>query len=223
MKRFLRRMNRGIALAVVLVIGLVTFLVVDNIRFDKERDVIRTQITKLLEKGAGMNVFPAQYNEPGKEIPESAADEKVKQARAFLETYYTNTNDAQFFLDCIETSLRERDPGTGIVYSEEYKLERVKSIHPQGSGYASARVEFTYHAEYAGTLDLYTVLGNTNISYTGYYGEEGPDDGDINRRMRLTVRCESPVELVKVDGQWKIRNSYVLSMSTSETPVEGDA
>ena len=63
MKSFLRTMNRGVALAIVLFAGLIVFFIVDGVTFAKEKPALKDWLEEYLEECAKINLLPEQYRE----------------------------------------------------------------------------------------------------------------------------------------------------------------
>lgn len=217
MKKFLRRMNRGVALAIVLVIGLAVCLTVESVRFEGEREVIRARVEGLLADASGLNVFPDEYNVPGAQLPEDVK-QRQKDRIAEVRERYGFPYGSAYQWEGLTDSAESRDPGRGIIYSERYTAESLNKIRPQGSGYASAELEFSYTAEYAGWQEFWSVLGHfgyppsEELEEYRWSGKE-PETVDLSRRMRYTVEGAVRLELVRKDSVWMIRSAAVRRFS----------
>ena len=91
---FLRRINRGIVLAIVLVIGLSCYLVVDNIAFKEEREAIKQVIENYTKDMETFLLLPEQYREIGVAVPDSVIEDKTKENNILIKKYDYPFNSA---------------------------------------------------------------------------------------------------------------------------------
>ena len=87
----LRRVNRGIVLAVILLVGLVGYLIYDGQAFDAERTAIKDMLTAYAQEAESMMVLPGDVNKPGEKIPSDAIAQKIESNKSILEKYLTSS------------------------------------------------------------------------------------------------------------------------------------
>lgn len=85
MKKFLSRMNRGIALGIVLLVGLAVYLTADALAFGRETEEIHEFIAEYLEELERLNAVFFSSVEEGSQIEREQMREEVT---AFLSRYF---------------------------------------------------------------------------------------------------------------------------------------
>lgn len=195
MKLFIRRMNRGLILAAVILAGLVIYINVDNFRFREAKPDIKKQVENYLEEVKQVNLSPAE--------------ERVDQTKKLIETYWCDGKNGSVYrmaqMDRKETleyldHVKER----GILWSQitEY-TDVVQDIVVKKNGPGSAKAVVPYHAsigfENALGDEGYQIFGLQGDSYYYYGGTEKAEDG-----KRMNVSYSVTFLLYEKDGQWKI-------------------
>ena len=87
-KTVLRKINRGIVLGVILLIGLVIFLVIDDQNFQRQQPEIQRMVEQYLQDVSEISIFPEQYQKIGEEVPVQVVEEKKKEVGDVLNRYW---------------------------------------------------------------------------------------------------------------------------------------
>lgn len=198
MKRFLRKMNRGLILAAVVLVGVVIFVTVDNARFKHSKPVIQKQVEEYLEEVKRVNL------EPG--------EEKVDQARKLLEQYWcdgSNGMDINYSRMAKEEGLsylkRVKEQGGDRKQVLDYTdMVRSVKIVKNGPGCAKAMVEYEASIGFEKELgeDGYPIYGLQGDGYYFFGSVKKEEDG-----KRLNVSYTLSFLLYEKDGQWKISSA----------------
>ena len=150
-KNFFRRMNRGIALAVALAIGLTGYLIYENRTFDGEREEIRAMFESFMGEFTQLQILPEAYQEIGSVIPEAVIEQQVNAAKPLFEKHFTLKNT---YGGDLRTYSLDRFKGT-MVYNwrggervKNCKVEITKmKITKYGTNMARAEIELRVTAE----------------------------------------------------------------------------
>ena len=63
MKKFLRKVNRGLVLGGVLIIGTTIYIIADLKNFEKEKPAVEQRVTEYTQAVAKFNITPDKYRE----------------------------------------------------------------------------------------------------------------------------------------------------------------
>lgn len=200
MKRFFKRVNRGLVLAAVILVGLVIFIQIDQYQFKSSKPEIE-QMTR-------------EYLEKVKENNQLEPKERMEKTRLLLTEYWEESNantlgvpkrTMENYLD----SIQENDYAKLDGYAD-----RINSIEVKKGGPRAASVSVDYEV---------TLSGSQQVSSYGIYGletswhgsmEAGTGESSDSRVYELTLQMTQ-----EKDG-WKI-TSIVSSYETVGTAVEG--
>lgn len=87
--KLLKNINRGIALLVILSIGLAIYVLYDNNRFKKEQPVIGKLLTEFTEQTADMMLLPQEYRVYKKKLPQEILMKKAEENNKIIDKYWT--------------------------------------------------------------------------------------------------------------------------------------
>lgn len=217
MKKFLRRMNRGIALAIVLTIGLITFLVADNIGFSKQRVKIENITMEAISAFSGMNVLPEQYQSANIKLTDNIKNEKIASNKQIIEKYFTKdsqqSNNRYYttidsVINTYTDSIKNLDNSVGFVTKETAEIARFISIKKLSYDYAKVSFEVNYIAEYYGAPNI-SFLESPLFDYYQYskddfYGSEKTEQIDITEHIRISGKFNVDMIVSEDNGIWKI-------------------
>jgi len=215
---FLRRVNRGIVLAIVLVAGLTGYLIFDNIAFKAERDVIKQVLGEYTEAMQSFNLFPEEYREIGVNIPDSVVEAKRKENKELIEKFFVDTttnygwNLKQSVSDNIEYMLKNNQETGNKIKGYDVSLKQVKSITKYGSSLVSVEAVMTVTMTATEGVVNFEVFhgGNSYYDYSYYPTEKMvPGDGssaDLTFSTR-TYEVGFTCEMTKQGGTWKFSDS----------------
>ncbi len=221
MKRFWKKVNRGLLLGGALLLGLIVMIVIREVRFQKEVPEIEEVATSYIEEMVKLNLAPEGLR-VGESLTQAQLDAKL-QALAQLESDY-------WFREAVGDNVRtlsffEIKKGFEDYWSQErsWVLEEVvfsfskSNIEVVQSGPDYAKVQF-----FSNTVSA-VVKSYSDYGFPLYLGQQqyyvdtevipsqplDPEDPDYNSGATLfTYDCmfyiNCTVELKRVDGQWRV-------------------
>ena len=210
--KFLRRVNRGIVLAIVMLIGLSGYLTVDSLAFKDEREAIKQVLENYAEDMANMVLLPEQYREIGVSAPDSVIEEKNKKNKELVGKYFMNSTTGYSWnwniRDSVTSNLEEmhtynQETGNKIK-SYDAALNRIKNVTKHGSSLVTVEVIFNLSTTATQSAQIFRFFYNDG----GYYhyekiGSEEPAEMTFStQKTEMTFSCE----MTKKDGVWKISN-----------------
>lgn len=222
-RNIFRRMNRGLVLAGLLLIGLMVYLVAENIRFRSEVAVIEQTILDFAAETENLMVLPESAQKPGEPASDDVVEAKIAESEAVLRKYLSNNAVSRWSTaaydrlswgqrDCLVENQRTR----AYITACHYSITEVKNIQKISPSLASADISFKMTVEAIGSAS-YLMLFTTeyNGGYYGYYSDVGysvnqqiPADEEMpidTETHNFSRQCSiEGVYLRKVDGAWKI-------------------
>ena len=199
MKRFGKRVNRGLVLAAVILIGLIVFIQVDQYQFKSSKPEIEQMTRDYLGKVKQNNTM-----EP---------EECVKETKLLLTQYWGEKNGITMGItrNSMENYLEyvNADENGKL---DEY-IDRIESIEikKNGPGAASVKVEYEVTLKGSERVSSYRIYGVE----TNWYGYGGTDTEDTSESRRYEIT----IQLAQKNDGWKITSidsSYETVESTTE-------
>lgn len=196
MKRFLKRMNRGLVLAVVLLAVLVVYIMIDSTAFKSSRPEIQAQVEAYLEAVKAVNLEePSQKTEEAKML--------MEQYWCSAESIMTNMDSAMTKRGGLDYLDRLDSQGGDYTRLTAYKdMTGEVQVSKNGPGCAKATVDYSVSVESQQKLpeEGYRILGLQGDSYY-YYGGGMTGDGD---GTQMDAQYTLTFLLYEKDGAWKI-------------------
>lgn len=225
MKHFLKRVNRGIVLGAVLLIGLAVFIWQDELAFQKETPAIERTVTEYLETCAKANVFDASLQKIGAAMTQKQQSDKLQEFNKILDQYWSTGNEDQYWrynplTERLKNTVSENAKGKGYIQKFTSKLDGTPEITKAGPGNAKVKVNYTLVFEYAGNPSFFP--GDFPESVDRASGR-GPSSGTTAdpKKKRITSSRSFNAELEKIGNSWKFTNISGGSGSGGQ-PVEID-
>ena len=147
-RNFFRRVNRGLVLAGLLVVGLVIYLAAGAILFRAEIPAIEQMIHDYAAEAESLMILPQELQTPGKPAPEAAIEAKIKESEPILRKYlsdttvnrwswpvYRNVSNAQ------KHSLESNQGDCSYVTGCSYLITGVKKVRKISTNLAIADIE----------------------------------------------------------------------------------
>ncbi|MDD4494387.1 MAG: hypothetical protein PHV32_08590 [Eubacteriales bacterium] len=208
---FFRRINRGIVLGIVLVIGLSCYLTVDSIAFKDEREAIKQVLEDYTKDMETFLILPEQYREIGVAVPDSVIENKIKENNELVGKYFLSTNSYGWNLKesvttALERILKSNHESGNKIKSCEAKITRVKSIAKHGSNLVTTEA----------VINITTIATTNAEAFHVFYGGGHYDSGQpensadmtfLTRSYEITFTCE----MVKRNGVWMFSNTEGMS------------
>lgn len=208
MKHFLKRVNRGIVLGAVLLIGLAVFIWQDELAFQKETPAIERTVTEYLETCAKANVFDTGLQKIGAAMTQQQQSDKLQEFNKILDRYWTETDSNRgmgksTLAGQLKDAVSENSKGKGYIQKCTVKLDEAPKVTKSGPGSATVEISFTFTIEYAGIPSYF--VGYYPSSVDRMSGKE-PNAGEAAdpTRKRMTSNIGFQVEMEKSGSAWKI-------------------
>lgn len=218
-KTVLRKVNRGIVLGIILLIGLVIFLVIDDQNFQKQQPEIQRMVEQYLQDVSEISIFPEQYQKIGEEVPAEAVEEKKKEIEDILNQYWVKRADSSNYMDREWISaewkvmIDENSRGNGFV--SEWSGMALGNVKVTKTGPGCARVVFPYSivVEIHGMANSNSLTG---ILYTDHGGASTEISEEEKQKIRkYSATGEFQADLIQVDGTWKFSEAPYHSVSSA--------
>lgn len=217
-RSLLKKLNRGLLLAAVLLIGVTAYVVADTISFRQETDRIEQVIREYVEQSPQMAILPSPYNKLGSPADENAVRRKMAENEELLRKYWSFRTDDQDYnqgeaiLAQVQGALEYNAKGLGAISSAKGIVQYVHSIREIGFGRAEVSFSYTGSVRYIGDVQwvLFTAgrqsTGANNSVYFRSHSADVPEE-------RISPTGDVTAILIQVDGQWKIDSVEVSSVS----------
>lgn len=216
MRRFWKRVNRGLVLGGVLLLILIGFIVIKEVQFRTEASQIRDSAKAAVEAMLDLNV-----SETSTVIGQVRSDEVSARARARMETmlsqYWDADADSDYYInvtairDSYETYLDE----PVLVRFDEITLElpdRAIDVRQNGTDYAVVTLELdNLAARYQGDGEA--------IFFGEYYGSEDGIGISLGEYVGSYYGYVE-MELHRKDGQWRTCGMNMTLYMTNKTVAE---
>jgi len=209
MKNILKKINRGVVLAAILLIGLVIFFIIDNAVFAQEKPMLKEWLEEFLEETAKINLLPEQYRVPGVEIPDDVIEAKTKETKDFVDKYFTeylpryvSHSRKQNILWLTDFMHEENRNMNNIIEDLSFTLVNITGIQKQATN--AVKISFTVNASISSTASarfLNITQPEWGFSYTMTPFENEEEIQQINSEFSMNIT------LFKVNGKWKIAES----------------
>lgn len=223
MKKFLKRVNRGIVLFLLMIVVFIIYVITDTISFRDNKPVVKSVLDNFMTELAVCNVAPEAARSADASVREGAKDAWTKQVEDLTNKYYCyegKKGDAAIFYYGEPKSQWQNDAKNavafvcgakpeGFVTGCETKLkDNTLKISKCGVNMASAEVSYRYTVSYAGDPQLMIPGGYINmnaLTYRASMTKDGePVDFDRARIDTAVIDLTTSFILKKVDGEWKI-------------------
>lgn len=210
MKHFFGRINRGIALGIVLLIGLSVFIWQDELSFQKETPGIEKNIAAYLEATAKANVFDPSLQKIGAVMTAKQQSDKLQEYNDILNQYWSEANsthsmDKDTLAEQMKDLVSQNSEGSGYIQKCTVKLDDTPKVTKSGPGTATVEISYTLVLEYAGLPAYFSGDYPTSVSRTAGSGKRpGANETVDPKRKRLTAKSDFQLEMEKINSAWKI-------------------
>jgi hypothetical protein len=210
MKNFFRKINRGVALAIILIVGLTVFFIVDAAAFEKEKPELKNFLEEFLEECAKINLLPEQYRVPGADIPEDVIEAKTKETKDFVDKYFTEYNSRQHQYSVstkqqiqwlTENMHQENQRNKNVIENLSYTLVDISGIQKQATN--AVRISFTVSMNLSASPDVRFLNITQPVWGWGYmiYSNNTDEIQSMGSEFSMNIT------LFKVNGEWKIADA----------------
>ncbi|MGN0621882.1 MAG: hypothetical protein ACI4I9_08445 [Porcipelethomonas sp.] len=231
MKRFLKKVNRGLVLGAVVLAGFIIFVVCDTNSFKKTKPQISTMVEEYLSEMETIAVTPGNLQNFDSKSKDDAA-EIENSINGIMSKYWTvekNTESDFYdgaaredFKSMLMYQFDNHDfDNSGIGYVTKWSAHPTNiDIHKSGPGYAEVEFDCEIVAEFAGNPFLVTpgyVLPVLDMNY---------GEAEYSEKLsKITVNGEYAFTLKKQDDKWEIIYAdwygWDSSISSADEGMEG--
>ena len=230
----LRRINRGVALGILLVIGLAVYLTADDMAFAKERDAIKQVLEEYTKDMSAAHLLPEEYLEIGAVVPETVVENKIEENRELLGKYIPARTSGENYtqspmLDQFEQMLRLNRESGSKVKSYEASLTRIRNISKYGSNMVTVEADISISVSYTQGAFMVNFLRMSNYSFNDYgYGTAMPYFGgsetiaigdSVEKAEELSYMSQQidttfTFDMIKRNGVWIFSDDGTLRTSS---------
>ena len=215
-KKIIRQINRGVVLAVALIIGLVLYLLIDSYKFNSEKADIKSMVAAYAEEAESFNVFPEKFSKNLEKIPSEVLTDKKKENLAVIDRYladsnitYYGTSANQLAIGGLDSSFKSNNEEGAFVLDCQFAILRVESLKKKGPDIAAADITVrttlkTIGNPYYLNLFLETIANTDDMNYKDYEGNKNYYETDTEEHYYTSENTFTGVLFQKIDGKWKI-------------------
>lgn len=213
LSNIMRKVNRGIVLAILLVIGLIIYLIYDNARFASEKIAIQNMLNDYAKAAAEINILPEEEQKPGERPSQSALQKKLDESKAIINKYLTDLHS----YPARESALRELDrifaenaERRAYVTECTFTIGPIEKIKKNGPKHAIANIPINIELKTIGKPKFFnlTVSEDTAQQYADWgkpTSGEGPGQEIDTKKYTYTLSYVLyDAQLIKEKGGWKI-------------------
>ncbi|MEI6580410.1 MAG: hypothetical protein WCN92_13240 [Eubacteriales bacterium] len=191
--KVLKKLNRGMIIAVIAVIGVSIYLVGLGITQHAEIPAIKQVVESYINTYVGYNMLPVEYRIAAPNMPQATLDSYVAKMETDIKSYFVaGDNSYKFMTDTLKSDLQSQTSETTVVYNYTKEISKYTA--------------FTFDKS------TVTVTLDTNSSY------DGPDKSNsVAVNFKGNAVTTDTVVLKKVDGAWKIVYSDITRPSQHDS------
>ena len=212
MKKFLKRVNRGIALGILFALGVVIYVIAGNMRFAKEKDLIKSSLNDYMD--GFYETMEKTPDKVGEYIGKSWASKEVSNEIWLtdvvqMKEYMKSCKDNKSKITCDDTKIK----------SISIKRYGDKGAYVSINASAKYKIMKTSDKSIIFDAELMTPFGITHL-----YNEFGKDetDNDGFDGVEANVQYEGSIYMYREDGQWKISQTDAYAYIDRIGMLKGD-
>lgn len=180
MKKFLKKINRGVILTVVLLLGVVIYLVALSAVQAREKPVLENLCRQYVEKEIAYLLLPEQYRPIEAEVPDAELATYIAEMENAIRPFYIeNEQIFQLAVDRISARLQGQAEGWSRILVYEKSIQDFNSFEFDGN---KVTVKFK---------------SLTTVERSGGEFKEQPEGRQVGETEDLIV-------FQKIDGQWQV-------------------
>ena len=191
MKKFLKTVNRGVILAVLVIVCVAVYVAVENAGFRSEKPEIEQMVQQYLEEVRAINLAS-----PG---------EREQMTRELLEKYWVSTEQNGYYGFDKKDMIRYLDQqseriGREPEISNYTALVKNLAVSQNGPGGAKVGADYSASLEMSEEDLIYPIYGIG--ASEGYFTSSAPSQDGVGYVQ--SVECRLEIVLCQSEGQWKI-------------------
>lgn len=215
LKKFLRRVNRGLLLGGIVLAGFVVFVITDTISFKKNKPVIEDEIKSYVSMLEDVGVNKGSDQTSYKEGIDSLINKYWTFSDEKSDLFYYSLNQNEF-KNILELNMNDSDPNA-YVSKWTAKVNNI-DISKAGPGYAMVSFDCQIVAEFSGNACIVNPCDAMTVNNYVYYGEKVPTG-----LSRISIDGYYKMLMTQKDGKWKICMAESYGWNSSEiTAVDSE-
>ena len=210
MKKFLRKVNRGLVLGGVLIIGTTIYIIADLKNFEKEKPAVEQRVTEYTQAVAKFNITPEKYREYNITIGTEDSQKISADWQAIIDEYWIDKkilendifyayDDKSYLEKSVNYYIENKQRGYVTDISIDLTDCKIKKDGPNAAVMTCVANIYYVGLENSGFFSP----GGYNIHYT-YFDSESPIEPKL---MQTTFSEEITFFLEKKADDWKITKS----------------
>lgn len=210
MKKFLRKVNRGLVLGGVLIIGTTIYIIADLKNFEKEKPIVEQRVTEYTQAVAKFNITPEKYREYNITIGTEDSQKISADWQAILDEYWIDKkvptddifysyDDKSYLEENVSFYIEDKQRGYVTDISIDLTDCKIKKDGPNAAVMNCIANIYYVGLENSGIF----TPGGYNSHYT-YFDNESPIEPKL---MQTTFSEEITFFLEKKSDGWKITKS----------------
>lgn len=208
MKHFFKRVNRGIVLGVVLLIGLAVFIWQDESNFQKETPAIEQTVTSYLDALSKINTFDTNLQKIGTTMTTEQQTAKLQELTKTIDQYWAESNVQNHaakseLLAQIKEMVSQNSKGNGYIQKFTVRVNGTPTVKKTGPSNATARVDYTIVMEYTGSPYYFDGDFMASVPHHSSKADSAETKIDVTSK-RYNIGQNTSFELEKIGGTWKI-------------------
>ncbi len=188
--KFFSKINRGLVLLIILVLGVAIFLVIQSNYQSRETPKIKEVCQQYINTVIDYKQLPQHYRKANPEIPQNELEKHIQAMTDDIKAFYTdNVQTYKTVIKDYKSDLENQARGIGVVYNYKKEIKDYENIIFNG--------------------DNVTVSIITNSVR---------EDSEL--KQRASSQTTDTISLQKVNGQWKVIYADLLEpMQAIEEPM----
>lgn len=209
MKNFFKKVNRGLLLGSIVLVGFIAFVISDTINFKKNKPHIEAAICDFTNALADCAVTSSTKEEFQKKIETLISDHWCSDNQ--------NKNTAEYYYGMnINSYKNEIENSAETIYSDKKDIGKVTkwsanphdfSITKAGAGIAMVEFSCDITAEFNGNPYLITPAETMPISDYSYMHDYDNSGFSVDKLKKMKVIISYQFKMRQIDGKWKICRS----------------
>lgn len=226
MNKKLKTVNRGIVLGIILIIAVVISVIVDNYRFQSEKDYVREQLDKYL------NEYTTAMVQEG--TSSSADADSYKKLSSIVNNYWcdktVSLNNWNYTLSDMVNNLtsindsENKEETEAYIVSSTYKTSNTR-ISKSGPNFAKISCSIVYTVETSGPMTFMCPLFPSEYSGSYDYSDSNKDDHIASKDTHFlnTIDCDYVIYMYRDSGTWKICETSINGYSYNSQTIDKEA
>lgn len=227
MKKFLKNVNRGIVLLIVVVIGFTGYVIYDNASFKANKPAIEKMLQEYCGEIAKLNLLPEEYRDKDADLPQGVMDSQLKQNMELINRYWTTQRtpntwggkdqlryNMEYMLDTMKTE-------GGRILDFELGFRGVEDIKKIAPGTARVTLSFYMNFDAVGNCQYFDGFQTNELSYFDYNSDPSQlNDGKV--RSYSSTRTNAEITVIKTSDGWKISGISSMWYEDRQVQVKDD-